>query len=63
MPENENPKGHQFQTQATNKIAIPTDKMKNGTYKLYVTDMRAESQGKLFILSLSSVILTPLLMW
>lgn len=63
LPENENPKGHQFQTQATNKIAIPTDKMKNGTYKLYVTDMRAESQGKLFILSLSSVILSPLLMW
>lgn len=49
MPENENPKGKNLHTQLANKIAIPSNKMKDGVYKLYVTDLREDSNGKLFI--------------
>lgn len=49
LPENENPKGKKLHTQLANKIAIPSNKMKDGVYKLYVTDLREDSNGKLFI--------------
>lgn len=49
LPENENPKGKNLHTQLANKIAIPSNKMKDGVYKLYVTDLREDSNGKLFI--------------
>ena len=49
LPESVSPKNHTLKDEFTNKISISTDKMKDGTYKLYVTDSRDSSKLKLFI--------------
>lgn len=49
LPENEKAIGKRLANTASNKIDIPIATLKNGTYKLYVTDGRDSSNGKLFI--------------
>ena len=49
LPDGENPVGKSLKGTASNKISIPSAIMKNGTYKLYVTDGRESTGNKLFV--------------
>lgn len=48
LPENEEAKGKPLASTASNKIDIPIATLKNGTYKLYVTDTRASNKLYIF---------------
>ncbi len=49
LPESTEAKGKTLKSTVSNKIDISIAALKNGTYKLYVTDGRDSSNGKLFI--------------
>lgn len=53
LPEKENAKGKNLKKALGNSVALDMNALKNGKYKLYVTDGRSISSNKLFIFKFS----------
>ena len=53
LPEKENAKGKNLKKALGNSVALDMNALKNGKYKLYVTDRRPISSNKLFIFKFS----------
>ena len=53
LPEKENAKGKNLKKALGNSVALDMNALKNGKYKLYVTDGRSNSSNKLFIFKFS----------
>ena len=53
LPEKENANGKKLKQALGNSVALDMNALKNGKYKLYVTDRRSNSSGKLFIFKFS----------